>query len=260
MLMRSTRIAATILLLSWLLGAVAASALPPDIPPYLKDKIKTVVSRVVLGIKAGLYPFAKEPTELGPGNKAFLTLQQSTPPSALENLEKGFPIARFSAEQDILISGVTIPAGRYYLVMWIADLPFERFGVKFPPRVPLLIFVKEQGFEPVDFAIPCKVEVEVPNKNPEKTFSLTMAVAPDACKQGSSEAADLVSAAGRQQPLGPISISIWGIGTIVISRNPGDPIRNPGMPISIPPAGELFPKAPKEPTPPPPPEPPPPPK
>lgn len=106
-----------------------------------------VVQRVQAGLAFGVYYFAFEPVELGPGSRALLTLQQASPRDGLAFLEKGFPIARFSAEQGILISGVTVPAGDYYLILWISDKRFDRFEQSWPPRVPLLLFVTEQRFE-----------------------------------------------------------------------------------------------------------------
>lgn len=237
-----TKMATTLVLVA-LLGSVIAVSVPQDVSEEFLQRLQMVIDQVRPGLKLGLYYFASEPVGLENGAQAFLTLQQSTPRNALANLEKGFPIARFSAENDILISGVTIPAGDYYLILWISDKRFDRFGISFPPRVPLLLFVAEQGFELVDFAIPCKVEVEVPNKNPDKIFPLTMAPAPpDTCKPKST-AAGLVSTVVPPQveaePIVPWSIGIWGIGNIFWT--PGVPLWSPSDPISIPPAEELFP-------------------
>lgn len=240
MLIKSTRTTAVILLLSGLLGVVALSALPPDIPAgAFRDDIEAVITRVGIGIRLGLYPFDSNPVDLGPGIQVFLTRQQFRPPNALEALERGFPIARLSTSDDLLISGVTIPEGQYYLVLWISSWRFERFGIEFLPRVPILIFVTEQRLEPVDFTIPCKVEVEVPNKNPDKIFPLMMGVAPlGACRQSASAAASLGGLVTVPQEVPGIQVSIWGIGAITIL---GDPHENVDS-LPIPPAEELFPE------------------
>jgi len=256
MLMKSTRIAAVVLLLSGLLGIVAASALPPDIPPALRDALQNVVSRVALGLRLGLYSFDTKPIELGKGIKAFVTLQQSTPPNALTNLEKGFPIARFSSDVDIQLTSSIIPAGNYYLVLWIADLPFERFEVQFLPRTPLLLFVKVQSFELVDFDITCKVEVEVPNKNPDKTFPFMMSAAkPEDCAAPSASAASAEAVASNLAGPGKMDVrpDAWGLGTIIFA-----PciiykcIVRPDK-LVIPTKEQLFPPKEKGPPPPPPP-------
>lgn len=236
---RDWKMILTALMLLALLGSVAGGV-PRDVGADFLQSLQQVVQRIQAGLTLGFYRFALEPVDLGPGNRAFLTLQQASPRAGLAFLERGFPIARFSTEQGILISGVTIPAGDYYLILWISDKRFNRFDQSWLPRIPLLLLVTEQRFELVDFAIPCKVEVEVPNKNPDKIFPLTMALAPGACGQSASAAVDFFGTASQPQgePMTPWSIGIWGIGKIFI--NSGMPIGNPEQLIPIPPAEELF--------------------
>ena len=220
MFSKATRVVAVMLLLCGLLGVVTASAWPPDTPPELAKKMDEVVSRIVAGLKQGIYPFSTESVELGTGNKAFMTSQQFTPMQGLAALEAGFPIARFSTEQGILISNVTIPAGDYYWVMWVADIGFERFGMKFPERLPLLLFIRPRGipsdgFEAVDFAIPSTVEIEVPNRNPDKL---------EGCRSLDD---------GSVWP----PLSIFGLGTVKFT-----PILRHSLPFNgIPSTGAIFP-------------------
>jgi len=264
MFVRFTRIAALVLILSGLLGTVVASALPPDFPKgALRDEIQAVVSRIAIGLPLGFYPpFAADPVELGPGVQVFVTQQQFRPPDALAALERGFPIARFSSEEDIQLPTSTIPAGNYYLVLWIADLPFERFEVQFLPRTPLLLYVTQQGFELVDFAIPCRVQVEVPNPNPDKIFPFTVSsVTTEACNPSASSAEAVASAVSSPKPnaanekaSGWHEFSIGGLGTLGY----GSPIlpmaqyKNIVKPrqLVFPTKEELFPKPPQEPPPP----------
>lgn len=167
-----------------LCGLAASSVQPSDIPPELKDKLQAVVTNVASGLKQGLYRFVSTPIQLGPGERTYLTSAQFTPVEALKQWEIGYPSERYENDQSIQIWNKTFPAGRYYLIMWIADRGFERFGIKFLARTPLVLFVKDQSFELMDFALPCKANIPVPNPNPNQVFPYTRTS--DDCPQGSA--------------------------------------------------------------------------
>ncbi|MCR4403746.1 MAG: hypothetical protein NUW06_00340 [Candidatus Acetothermia bacterium] len=241
---RNWKIVTTLALLM-LLGSVAGG-MPQDVSADFLQRPQAVVRRVQTGLAFGVYSFSSEPVELGPGNRAFLTLQHASPRDGLRFLEQGFPIARLAAEQAMQISDVAIPASGYYLVLWISDRRFDRFDQSWPPRLPLLLFVAEQDFALVELVIPRGVKVEVPNRNPDRIFPLTMAFVPMASGQASAGLDGLSSLVAPQEVPGiQWVINMWGIGDA--AYGPLGICEDLGWPLdicmhlrAIPPAEELF--------------------
>ena len=260
MLRKALQIVALLTLFSGLLGLIAMSELPQDVSPTMRDAFQAVVNRISLGLTLGTYPFQSTPIELGPEVRTYLTAQQFTPPAALEAMEKGFPIERFETDQDYPIYNRTIPAGRYYLILWLSDREFERFGFKFLARTPLLLFVKEQGLELTEFGIACKVEVPVPNPNPDKVFPFTRTS--QTCEQQASAATADKSGVGQARPrilasdIDHWGATSWGLGGVVVTSDTNhwgvDAKLKNACACEFPTKDQLFPKQEPEPPPPPP--------
>jgi hypothetical protein len=224
MLKRTVHIAAFLALLSGLLSMVAVSEPPSDVSSTLWDSMQSVVNRLSIGLSTGSFPFSATPIEMGPGVRTFMTAQQFTPPKALQAIEKGFPTERFETDEEYIVWDRTIPAGRYYLILWLADRQFERFGIKFPARIPLLLFVREQNLELMEFGIACYLNVPVPNPAPQQILPLTMFNATPDCQpmtQQSATASKLDPESNQPRVLTSDidhwGMTSWGLGGVVVT-------------------------------------------
>ncbi len=156
------------LLLGTALGAASATV-PTDVSEEFLARLQRVIEPIIQQLELGdfspYYPLlhAEEYVEIQISEdqmplRVYPNPQMMTPREALEAFERGYAIARVEAEGPFRLSGIDYAPGDYFLVLWITDRGFERFGINFLPRTPLLIFLGSSSpLVLIDFAIPREV-------------------------------------------------------------------------------------------------------